>query len=159
MEKKKFIHGYVKLINKEKKYGFIRSTDLAEKDYFVRFDDVLGNGLKQFQEVDFLPLRTEKGLRAVSVLVTADVPEIPDIKPETIELKEGYVKFFDEDKGYGFITSCDDNLTNYFAYHVNIDLNGHKTLLPGQRVKFIPIDTVKGPLALKIMIVKDIKGN
>lgn len=158
MEVKEIKHGYVKSLFEDKGYGFIRSVDEEESDYYVRPENVLGGKLKRFQEVDFIPQDTEKGPVALSVIVTKDVPKMVVPNCKVAEPEYGYIKFFNNAKGFGFITSAKDNVTDYFAYYTNVNLDSdEKTLRPGQYVKFLPIDTEKGPLALNITIVEDVK--
>ena len=160
MEIKETKHGYVKSVLLDKGFAFIRTTDKDETDYFVRLENVLGGKLKKYQEVDFVPQKTERGLVALGVIITKDVPEIEEKPVELIELEKGYVKFYNEEKGLGFITSCKDNVTDFFAYHVNLHDDGTnkpKVLKKGQVVEFIPIDTEKGPLALDIVVIKDVQ--
>lgn len=53
---------------------------------------------------------------------------------------EGTVKWFDERKGYGFITSEDGK--DFFVHYSAIQEEGFKTLNEGQRVRF---DVTEGP--------------
>lgn len=158
MEVKEIKHGYVKSIFPEKGYAFIRSVDDNEDDYYVRIDSVLGGTLKRFQEVEFLPQDTSKGPIALNTIIRKDVPVMEIGEKETSVPEMGYVKSFDDERGYGFITSSQDNVTDYFAYYVNINSEGHKTLRQGQKVQFLPVDTAKGPLALNITVVEDVKN-
>lgn len=50
-------------------------------------------------------------------------------------MKTGTVKWFKEDKGYGFI-SCDDGSDDVFVHFSSIVSDGFKTLAQGQRVNF-----------------------
>lgn len=47
---------------------------------------------------------------------------------------QGKVKFFSEERGYGFITV--DNGEDVFVHHSNIDGDGFKSLAEGQAVQF-----------------------
>ena len=53
----------------------------------------------------------------------------------------GTVKWFNESKGFGFITS-DSGGPDLFAHFSAIQSSGFKTLAEGQKVEF---DVVKGP--------------
>ncbi|MCX8003633.1 MAG: cold-shock protein [Burkholderiaceae bacterium] len=53
----------------------------------------------------------------------------------------GTVKWFNDAKGYGFITP-DDGGEDLFAHFSAIQMNGFKTLKEGQKVAF---DVVQGP--------------
>lgn len=61
---------------------------------------------------------------------------------------EGTVKWFDERKGYGFITS--ENGTDVFVHYSAIQEEGFKTLSEGQRVKFEVADGPRGEQATKV---------
>jgi CspA family cold shock protein len=56
---------------------------------------------------------------------------------------EGTVKWFDERKGFGFITN--DEGTDVFVHFSAIQADGFKTLYEGQRVRF---NTNEGPKGL-----------
>lgn len=60
----------------------------------------------------------------------------------------GTVKWWKEEKGYGFIQGDDGK--SYFIHYKNIKEKGIKNLYRGQRVNFIPDDTEKGLTALKL---------
>lgn len=47
---------------------------------------------------------------------------------------QGTVKFFSDEKGYGFITP--ESGADVFVHHSNIDGSGFKSLSEGQRVEF-----------------------
>jgi cold shock protein len=55
-------------------------------------------------------------------------------------MAQGTVKWFNENKGFGFITHEDGS--EAFVHHTSIQGNGFKTLDEGDRVSF---DTEKGP--------------
>lgn len=57
---------------------------------------------------------------------------------------KGTVKWFDESKGFGFITP-EDGGKDVFVHHSTIQGSGFKTLAEGQRVMF---DTQKTPKGL-----------
>lgn len=57
----------------------------------------------------------------------------------------GIVKWFNADKGYGFIAP-DDGTPDVFAHHSAIDVQGFRTLEENQRVEF---DVTQGPKGLQ----------
>jgi CspA family cold shock protein len=59
-------------------------------------------------------------------------------------LPEGTVKWFNDQKGYGFITQ--DNGPDVFVHHSAIQGSGFKTLSENDRVRF---DAVPGPKGMK----------
>jgi len=63
----------------------------------------------------------------------------------------GTVKWFNESKGYGFISQ--ENGPDVFAHFSAIKADGFKTLKEGQRVEFTVTDGQKGPQAENITAV------
>jgi len=62
---------------------------------------------------------------------------------------KGTVKWFNSDKGYGFITGEDGK--DYFAHYSQIQSEGYKTLDQGQAVTFDVVEGPKGPNAANIV--------
>jgi CspA family cold shock protein len=58
----------------------------------------------------------------------------------------GTVKWFSEQKGYGFITP-EDGAKDLFVHYSNIQGDGFKTLEEGQRVEYEQGEGRKGPEA------------
>lgn len=63
----------------------------------------------------------------------------------------GTVKWFNENKGFGFIER--EGSPDVFAHFSAIQSSGYKTLAEGQRVEFIVTDGQKGPQAEEIVAV------
>jgi CspA family cold shock protein len=61
----------------------------------------------------------------------------------------GIVKWFNESKGFGFITP-DEKGEDLFAHFSAINMNGFKTLKEGQRVSFEVTTGPKGKQAANI---------
>ena len=64
-------------------------------------------------------------------------------------MSEGTVKWFNEKKGFGFITP-DDGGDDLFVHHTNITAEGFRTLRDGQRVEFEPAQGKKGMEATQV---------
>ncbi len=60
----------------------------------------------------------------------------------------GKVKWFNSEKGYGFITTDEGN--DIFAHYSQIQKDGFKSLEEGERVSFDVVDGDKGPQASNI---------
>ena len=60
----------------------------------------------------------------------------------------GTVKWFNESKGYGFISREDGS--DVFVHYSSIDGGGFKTLLEGDSVSFEIEDGSKGPKAINV---------
>jgi len=63
------------------------------------------------------------------------------IQGKEAKMATGTVKWFNDAKGYGFITP-DDGSEDLFAHFSAINMQGFKTLKEGQKVSF---DVVQGP--------------
>lgn len=62
----------------------------------------------------------------------------------------GFVKWFNDSKGYGFI-QADGMERDVFVHYSSISGDGFKTLTEGQRVEFELIDGPKGPQASNVV--------
>lgn len=65
----------------------------------------------------------------------------------------GRVKWFNNEKGYGFIEYKEDE--DIFVHYSAIESDGYKTLSEGQFVEFDLIETSKGYQALHVKLVKE----
>jgi cold shock protein len=65
-------------------------------------------------------------------------------------MAKGKVKWFNDQKGYGFIEQSDGG-KDVFVHHSSIQGEGFKTLQPGQEVEYDLIEDAKGPKATKVV--------
>jgi CspA family cold shock protein len=65
---------------------------------------------------------------------------------EVISVVTGTVKWFNDSKGFGFITP-EDGGKDVFVHHSAIQGTGFKTLAEGQKVQFEVTQGPKGPAA------------
>ena len=64
-------------------------------------------------------------------------------------MASGSVKWFSDEKGYGFITP-DDGSKDLFVHFSNIEGEGFRSLTEGQRVSFETQEGRKGPEATAV---------
>jgi len=68
---------------------------------------------------------------------------------ERKKMATGTVKWFNDAKGFGFITP-EDGGKDLFAHFSEIQAGGFKSLTEGQRVEFVVKQGAKGPQAAEI---------
>jgi len=66
----------------------------------------------------------------------------------------GVVKWFNDKKGYGFIT-CENFDSDIFVHYSAINQEGFKTLLQGQAVRFELDNNPKGARAANVSVVEN----
>ena len=67
-------------------------------------------------------------------------------------MSKGTVKWFNNQKGYGFITAEDGK--DVFVHFSGLNMEGFKTLEEGEAVEFDITDGAKGPQAVNVEVVK-----
>lgn len=65
----------------------------------------------------------------------------------------GKVKWFNNEKGYGFIEYKDEE--DIFVHYSAIDVDGYKTLSEGQYVEFTLVETSKGLQGINVKLIKE----
>ena len=66
------------------------------------------------------------------------------------DVKQGTVKWFNDSKGFGFITPSDGG-KDLFVHMSEIKMDGFKTLKDGQDVDYEAGSTEKGPCATNVL--------
>lgn len=69
---------------------------------------------------------------------------------------QGRVKWFNNDKGYGFIDYPEGE--DIFVHYSAIKQDGYKTLSEGQEVEFDLIETAKGLQAINVLAETQIRA-
>jgi cold shock protein len=66
---------------------------------------------------------------------------------------KGTVKWFNDSKGFGFITR-EDGGKDCFVHHTAISGSGFKSLREGQKVEFDVVEGEKGPAAQNVTAIE-----
>ena len=66
---------------------------------------------------------------------------------------KGRVKWFNNEKGYGFIEYKENE--DIFVHYSAIKLDGYKSLTEGKYVEFNLVETPKGYQALDVVVIKE----
>ncbi|MCL1833469.1 MAG: cold shock domain-containing protein [Leptospirales bacterium] len=67
-------------------------------------------------------------------------------------MTQGKVKWFNDQKGFGFISAEDGN--DYFVHYSSIEGDGFKSLKEGTSVQFTIEKSDRGPRAVQVSIAK-----
>jgi cold shock protein len=70
-------------------------------------------------------------------------------RPVEVKMATGTVKWFNADKGFGFIVP-DEGSKDLFVHQTDIDASGFRSLDEGQKVEFESEPGTKGPKAVKV---------
>jgi len=66
-------------------------------------------------------------------------------------MNKGTVKWFNNQKGYGFIS--DENGSDVFVHYSGLNMEGFKSIEEGQSVQFDVIEGAKGPQAVNVTVI------
>ena len=150
----KVITGRVKWFNTAKGFGFV-TTDEDVGDVFVHLSSLRKAGHQTLHEGMLLKCKIvqgPKGLQAVEIIeIEKDNEEeiLPNTNDEEEIIPEGdfndaTVKWFNVDKGYGFITLGPET-TDIFIHIKTMQRSNIEILIPGQIVKVKIGQGPKGP--------------
>jgi CspA family cold shock protein len=74
----------------------------------------------------------------------------PVKRPRSIIVSTGTVKWFNSEKGYGFIVA-DDGGADMFVHHSEVKTEGYANLDEGQKVEYTVGQGKKGPCATNVV--------
>jgi CspA family cold shock protein len=131
-----------------KGYGFARPDDGGAEVFVHSSAIVTGGVLAEGQRVAFLVTEGERGLQAEHV-----VPLGPGAgAPAASDSADGTVSWYDEDKGFGFITP-DGGGDDVFV-HARALTEGLTWLTEGDRVAYDVVQGDRGPQARDVVLVR-----
>lgn len=67
-------------------------------------------------------------------------------------MKQGTVKWFNNQKGYGFIS--DEQGNDIFVHYTGLNMEGFKSLADGDAVEFDVVEGQKGPQATNVSVLR-----
>jgi len=86
------------------------------------------------------------------IFLPCQIVKIDDLFLEVFTMSRGTVKWFNNQKGYGFIS--DDSGSDVFVHFSGLNMDGFKTLEEGASVEFDVINGEKGPQAVNVIAIK-----
>jgi len=148
----------VKWFNSTKGFGFVQPSD-GSGDAFLHISVIERAGHSSLPEgaTIICDLSTgQKGLQVAEVHSVESMPEAPrlgalDAQGDGTEI-EGTVKFYNAEKGFGFIVPDNGGKDVFISARV-LERAGMQTLGPDQRVRIMARDGQKGPSAESIEII------
>jgi len=147
-------HGQVAWFNAEKGFGFL-TPDEGGADVFVHSSSVVegpAGALLEGQSVEYEVAPGTRGPQAQQVRVLGGGPVAQDL-PEPTGRAAGTVAWFDDEKGFGFVTPDDGGPDLFVHFSSIVDDGGHRSLTEGQRVELDVVQGDRGPQAAQLQPV------
>jgi len=143
--------GVVKWFSEDKGFGLISPNNGYEISVYssaILTPDI--KVLKEGQKVAYEVVGSDSGPTATNVVVlNSEVLNSTDTSIPNGDFKTGFVKWFNEAKGFGFIEP-DDGSRPVFVHFSAIQTTGFRKLSEGQKVRFEAIQGAKGPNAQNV---------
>ncbi len=148
------ISAVVKWFNPVKGFGFVQPSD-GSPDAFMHISVVQSAGLEHLPQGATIICDLsagQKGPQVTTVHRVESMPEAPEPPPGEATQIEGTVKFYNQEKGFGFVTP-DDGSRDIFVSARVLELVGLHNLDPEQRVRMMPRMGQMGPRADSVEII------
>jgi CspA family cold shock protein len=145
----------VKWFNTTKGFGFVEPLD-GTSDAFVHISVLEPMNMQGLPEGAAIICDLQAGERGLQVLKILDLGPAPVLTKANAEgeFVEGTVKFFNSQKGFGFVVR-DDGGPDIFVHMKALEKSGLGTLETAQRVRLNVSSGEKGPLAEGVQIISD----
>jgi len=157
------VEAKVKWFNASKGFGFVTPSD-GSQDAFLPIAILRRAGYEDVQEGASVTCEVSAGAKGPLVTTVLNVDNSTAASPQSgtggldrraprpSQTVEGAVKWFEPEKGYGFI-SPDGGGKDVFIHITALRRSGVTALAPGQRVKVEVVDGKKGLEADRITLV------
>jgi len=149
------ISATVKWFNPIKGYGFVQPSN-GLGDAFIHVSVLEAVGAKDLQDGAELECEIEQGPRGPMVAVIYSIkggtPDVALASDPDAPAVEGVVKFFDPNKGYGFITPDGEGQDIFVSGRV-VAQSGLRMLDADTRVRVTICSGEKGPLAVTVELI------
>lgn len=141
----------VKWFNPTKGFGFVTPSD-GGPDAFLHISAVEQAGLTNLPEGAIIDCYIAKGKKGPQVEMIKEVVKMGVNIQESGEVIEGTVKFYNGEKGFGFV-SPDNGGKDVFVGNRVIERAGLPMLEAGQRVRLTIRVGQKGPMADSVSLL------
>ena len=158
------VEGKVKWFNASKGFGFVTPSD-GSQDAFLPMAILRRAGYEEAREGASIICEVSAGAKGPLVTTILNVDNSTAVAPQSggaggmdrrsprpSQTLEGAVKWFEPDKGYGFI-SPDGGGKDVFIHVTALRRSGVTALGPGQRVRVEVVDGKKGLEADRITLI------
>ena len=148
--------GQVAWFNAEKGFGFVTPDD-GSADVFVHFTAIADSGYRSLQEgqrVEYEVVPGDRGPQARRVHPLEPGTAGPAL-PEPTGRPLGTVAWFDDDKGFGFVTPDGGGDDLFVHFSSIVGEGGHRSLAEGARVELDVVQGDRGPQAAQVQPVAD----
>jgi len=132
----------VKWFNVEKGFGFVTPLD-GQPEAFLHASVLSRSGVPQLAEGAELMCDIASGAKGPQVLRVAELVAAPMAVPEGEPDLPGTVKWYQADKGFGFV-SAEDGGRDIFLHKSALKRSKLDSIAPGQHVRMTVLETAKG---------------
>ena len=145
----------VKWFNAAKGFGFVQPSD-GSPDAFLHISVVEQSGLGHLPEGATIVCDLSAGQKGPQVAAVHRIESMPEPPPRVDDSEgteaEGTVKFYNREKGFGFVTP-DNGGADVFISARTLESAGIHSLDPEQRVRMAVRMGQKGPMAGSIALI------